>query len=139
MLQYRFIKKADKTMLAQLISLYREQGWWTRADKPAMLRRMLRGSHRFLVALEDGKVAGMGRAINAHSKEAYIHDVAVLKAFRGREIGTALVARLVKRLKADGMRWIGLIASSNSAPFYRRLGFRSPAGTKAMMLGGHNV
>ena len=41
---------------------------------------------------------------------------------------------LTSRLQADGMIWIGLIASSNSAPFYRRLGFRSPAGTKAMML-----
>jgi hypothetical protein len=31
MIRYRFIKKADKAELAQLIAIYRQQGWWTRS------------------------------------------------------------------------------------------------------------
>ena len=139
MTRYLFIKDADDKTLDQLISLYREQGWWDGSDSKRMLRRMIKDSHCFMIALEDGRVAAMGRAINAYSREAYLHDVAVFREFRGRDIGSALVSRLARRLKADGIRWIGLIASSNSAPFYRRLGFRSPAGAKAMMLGNTNV
>ncbi|MFA6435235.1 MAG: GNAT family N-acetyltransferase [Elusimicrobiales bacterium] len=134
MTRYRFIKKADDKILEQLIALYREQGWWDGSDTRGMLRRIIKNSHCFLIALENGKVAGMGRAINAYSKEAYLHDVAVLREFRGRDIGSAIVSRLTRRLKSDGILWIGLIASSNSSPFYRRLGFHSPADAKAMML-----
>lgn len=136
---YRYLRRADGKTLEQIISLYREQGWWTRADRPAMVRRILRESHCFLAAFDGGRLVGMARAVNAYSKEAYIHDVAVLKACRGRDIGSQLVSRLVRRLRRDGILWIGLIASSNSAPFYRRLGFRSYPSATAMMLGSPNV
>jgi ribosomal protein S18 acetylase RimI-like enzyme len=139
MLRYRFIKDPDEKTLARVAALYAEQGWWTRKDRLVMLRRMVRQSHCFLIAEEGGQVAGMGRALNAWSGEAYIHDVAVLKAFRGRKVGSQLMKRLVSRLKKDGVRWIGLIASGNSAPFYEGLGFSSPAGSKAMTLGDPNV
>lgn len=139
MIRYRFIKKADKKTLEGLTALYREQGWWLRGDSPALLRKMIRGSFCFIVALENGRVVGMGRALDAHSREVYIHDVAVLRAFRGRDIGSGLMTRLVARLKARGIVWIGLISSSNSSPFYRKLGFVSPSGAKAMMLGHTNV
>jgi len=139
MMHYRFIKKADNKTLEQIISLYREQGWWNRSDTKRMLRRIIKESHCFMVAIENGRVAGMARAINAYSKEAYIHDVAVFREFRGRDIGSVLVSRLARRLKADGIGWIGLIATSNSAPFYRRLGFRPPADAQAMILGKNNV
>jgi spermidine synthase len=139
MIRYRFIKKADKAELAQLIAIYRQQGWWTRSDTEAMLRRIIKGSYCFLVAEEGGTIVGMGRGIDALSKEAYIHDVAVLRSSQGRDIGAGLVRRLVRRLRAGGARWVGLIASSNSAPFYRKLGFVSPASASAMMLGNTNV
>jgi spermidine synthase len=139
MIRYRFIKKADKRTLGQLMELYREQGWWTDGDKPALLGRMLRGSFCFIVAVEEGRVVGAGRAIDAYSNEVYIHDVAVLRARRGRDIGSELMRRLVARLKARGIVWIGLISSSYSSPFYRKLGFVSPPGATAMMLGHTNV
>ncbi|OGR50848.1 MAG: hypothetical protein A2049_02205 [Elusimicrobia bacterium GWA2_62_23] len=139
MLRYRFIKIPDEKTLARLAALYAEQGWWTGKDTLAMLRRMVRGSHCFLIAEENGRLAGMGRALNAWSGEAYIHDVAVQKEFRGRKVGSQLMKRLVARLKKDGVRWIGLIASGNSAPFYESLGFRSPPGSRAMTLGDPNV
>jgi len=136
MITYRFLRRPDAKTRAQLIELYREQGWWGRGDRPALLGSILRGSRLFLAAFEDGRAVGMARAIDAHSREAYIHDVAVLKAARGRDIGSQLVRRLVKRLRSGGIKWVGLIASSGSAPFYRSLGFTSPPDSEAMMLGG---
>lgn len=136
MITYRFLRRPDAKTRAQLLEIYREQGWWSGGDKPALLGNILRGSHCFLAAFDGGRAVGMARAIDAHSHEAYIHDVAVLKAARGRDIGSQLVRRLVKRLRADGIRWVGLIASSGSAPFYRSLGFSAPPDSEAMMLGG---
>lgn len=136
MITYRFLKRPDAKTRAQLIEIYREQGWWGKSDKPALLGNILRGSHSFLAAFDGGRAVGMARAVDAHSREAYIHDVAVLKTARGRDIGSQLVRRLVRRLRADKIKWVGLIASSGSAPFYRSLGFTAPPDSEAMMLGG---
>ncbi|OGR75420.1 MAG: hypothetical protein A2X32_12940 [Elusimicrobia bacterium GWC2_64_44] len=132
MIRYRFLKNPDDKTLDQLTALYAEQGWWDKSDSRAMLRRIVRDSHCFLAAFEGGRLAGMGRAVNALSKEAYIHDVAVFADFRGRDVGSGLVRRLTARLRDDGIRWIGLIASGGSAPFYRSLGFSTPARSAAM-------
>lgn len=132
MIRYRFLKNPDEKTLDQLTALYAEQGWWDKSDSRAMLRRIVRDSHCFLAAFEGKRLAGMGRAVNALSKEAYIHDVAVFRAFRGRDIGSQLLRRLTSRLEKDGIRWIGLIASGGSAPFYRSLGFSTPARSAVM-------
>lgn len=133
MITYRFLKNPGVKTVDQLIALYAAQGWWGKGDDRALLRRMVRGSRLFVAAFEGGRLAGMGRAIDARSREAYIHDVAVAREFRGRDIGTGLMRRLIGRLKRDGFRWIGLISADGSAPFYKALGFYVPRRAAAMM------
>jgi len=123
-LTLRFISTADAPLLKRIITLYRAQGWWDPADRPALLRRIIKGSHCFLTAEKDGVVVGMGRAISDGVSDAYIQDVAVLKSERGAGTGSAIIKALEKRLKADGIKWLGLIAQDGSSPFYARLGFK---------------
>ncbi|MDA8130952.1 MAG: GNAT family N-acetyltransferase [Elusimicrobia bacterium] len=139
MIKYRFIRQASPALLRQITDIYKEQGWWGRGDTPALLGRIISRSCRFIIAEEEGRAVGMARAIDAWSREAYIHDVAVLRSCRGRKIGSGLIRRLGARLRADGMRWVGLIASNGAAPFYRSLGFSSPPKATAMMRGTRNV
>jgi ribosomal protein S18 acetylase RimI-like enzyme len=139
MLRYRFIKKPSSSDLRGIADLYRGQGWWKRGDTPAGLRRLVERSLCFVVAEENGRIAGMGRAIDAHSDEAYLHDIVVSPEFRGRDIGSGLVRRMLRRLRERGVTWVGLISSNNSWRFYRKLGFVTPRGARAMMKGGTNV
>lgn len=103
--------------------MYRAAGWWGRRDTPALLRRLVLGSQRFLVARDRGRVVGMGRAIGDRAGDAYIQDVFVDEDFRGRGIGAQIVRRLARRLRADGFRWIALIAAPGTRRFYESLGF----------------
>ena len=135
----RFIKTADAPVLKRIITIYRAQGWWDPADKPALLRRLIEGSHCFVLAEKDGLAVGMGRAISDGVSDAYIQDVAVLKELRGTGAGSAIVKALVKRLKADGIGWIGLIAQDNSSPFYFKLGFSELKNAKPMLSKGTHV
>ncbi|HAH32257.1 MAG TPA: N-acetyltransferase [Elusimicrobia bacterium] len=123
-LTLRFISKADPSTLNCIITLYRAQGWWGRYDKPALLSRIISGSHCFLTAEHEGRIIGIGRAISDGVSDAYIQDVTVLKSERGTGAGSAIVKAIYKRLKTDGIKWIGLIAQDNSAAFYSRLGFK---------------
>ena len=109
----------------QIITLYRQAGWWEnpQADRDHV-RRIVSGSHRFLVALENDELVGMGRVISDGESDAYIQDVTVKATCRKKGIGTQIVNRLVRNIEADGLKWIGLIAERNTHAFYERIGFK---------------
>jgi len=139
MIVFRFLKRTDAATLKGIISLYSRQGWWGKDDKPALAVKIMANSHCFLVALDNGRPVGMGRAISDSANDAYIQDVMVLPEYRRLGLGGKIVLRLKKRLKADGIRWVGLIAQDNSSPFYAKLGFKPIARALPMMLKGNHV
>ena len=120
----RFVIDPDPATLKSIITLYRSHGWWKPSDKPALLRRTIQGSHCFAVAEAGGRIIGIGRAISDGASDAYIQDMAVLATERGSGAGGALLKAILKRLKKDGVKWVGLIAQDNSEYFYRKSGFR---------------
>ena len=135
----RFIGKADAGTLNGIITIYRAQGWWKPADRPALLKKIIRGSHCFAVAELDGRLIGIGRAISDGVSDAYIQDVAVLKSERHWGAGSAIMKTLQARLKRDGIGWLGLIAQDKSEPFYLKLGFKTLKNAAPMLAKGSNV
>lgn len=135
----RFIKKADPACLKRIITLYKNEGWWSPGDNPRGLRRLIAGSHCFLLAERDGELAGMGRAVSDGVSDAYLQDIVVAAGQRGRGLGSALVKALVRRLKADGINWIGLIAQGGSAPLYSKHGFSEFKSAVPMLYKGSRV
>lgn len=121
----RFLTEADPATLKAIITIYRAHGWWKPADKPALLKKIIKGSHCFAVAETGNRVIGIGRAISDGVSDAYIQDMAVLETERGSGAGSALLEAIMKRLKKDGVKWIGLIAQDNSEYFYRKSGFKT--------------
>lgn len=136
MVRLKFLKKPGDDTLNQIISIYKEQGWWTASDSRKRLRRFMAGSAFFLAAFDGGKVVGMARVISDSANDAYIQDLAVLKAFRGRDIGLKMVSFLVKTLRKKDFKWIGLIAQDGTWPFYGKAGFKRMKGAHPMVYGG---
>jgi len=135
-LHYKFIADPSPVEIEQIISLYQAAEWWAAEDtkRQDLIQRLIIGSHCFLVAIEEGQIGGMGRAISDGVNDAYIQDVTVLPHLRHRGIGSRMVEMLVQRLHRDGMRWIGLIAADQSHEFYARLGFRPMPLSTPMLL-----
>lgn len=119
-----FLRRPSPAVLGKIEGLYRAAGWWLRGDTRKALARMVAGSHCFLVVEEDGRLVAMGRAISDRANDAYIQDLFVVPSHRGRGLASAVVRRLVRRLRADGLRWIGLVAADGTRPLYEKLGFR---------------
>ena len=118
------VSEPTPELLSAITELYRAAGWWGEdPDDPEGLARMITGSHVFVVAREDDRVVGMGRALSDRVSDAYIQDLTVLEDCRGRGIATAMIEQLIARLHADGLRWIGVIAEAGSRPLYEPLGF----------------
>lgn len=124
MIRFDFLATPDEDDLRQMIRLYRAAGWWGEGpDDPALVRRLVAGSHCVAVVRWEGRVVGMGRAISDGASDAWIQDVTVDGALRHRGIGSGIVRRIVARLEADGIGWIGLVAEDGSHPLYQPLGF----------------
>jgi len=121
---YQFLQTPAYDQIDQLITLYQEAGWWSaELDSSDLLKGIISGSHCFCVAVIEDRIVGMGRSISDGVSDAYIQDVTVAKPFRRKGIAGRIVTELIKKLEADGIGWIGLIAERGSAEYYRPLGF----------------
>lgn len=135
----KLIKNPGAETLKGIITIYRAHGWWKPSDRPALLGRLIRGSHCFAVAESGGRVIGMGRAISDGVSDAYIQDMAVLEGERQAGVGGAILKALLRRLRRDGVRWVGLIAQDNSEYFYRQAGFKTLKKAHPMLSAGSYV
>lgn len=132
-----FLADPDDGTLASVVALYRAAGWWGDGpDDPDHAARIIAGSHCFVLAREGGAVAGMGRALSDRVSDAYVQDVFVLPAYRGRGVAFAIVAALLGRLERDGLRWVGLVAEPGSLGLYERLGFTPMPGATPLLRRG---
>ncbi len=122
----KFIIKTIKSASKEdLIRLYKEAGWWDTSDDkhPEFLNRIVEDSALFVGAFLGKNLIGTGRALSDLASDAYIQDVVVLKEFRGRGIGRKIIQTLIKKLKENGVDWIGLVAQPGTSSFYKELGF----------------
>ena len=121
-----------------IVRLYEAGGWWREQYDPSHISPMIAGSHAVAVAVDSatGATVGMGRLISDGASDAYVQDVIVDPAYRGRGIGRRIVAALLERCRADGILWVGVVAEPGSVAFWEQAGFGVLGGHVAMRLGG---
>ncbi len=119
----RLADAGDRNMIADL---YMAGGWWDGALDPVGLSALIDGSFAFAVAVErdTGRAVGMGRALSDGVSDAYIQDLVVLPAYRGRGIGTRILSTLLDHCRSAGVTWVALVAEPGTEAFYTPLGFR---------------
>lgn len=76
-------------------------------------------SHHALGCAEDGTAIGTGRLL----PDGHIGRLAVLPAWRGQGVGTALMRWLIALGRAHGHTRLELSAQTHALAFYERLGF----------------
>ena len=80
--------------------------------------------HHVLAFAADGRVVGTGRLL----PDGHIGRMAVLKQWRGKGIGSAILALLLDMARKDGFSEVRLHAQIRAIPFYRRHGFEARGG-----------
>ncbi|MGB5440274.1 MAG: GNAT family N-acetyltransferase [Gammaproteobacteria bacterium] len=76
-------------------------------------------SHHVLVSAKDGQPIATGRI----GPDGRIGRMAVLKAYRRRGIGSALLAALLDHARQNGLAGVYLHAQLSAIPFYEKHGF----------------
>ena len=119
------IKTIQSAPMDDLIKLYKDAGWWEPSydEHPEFLNYIVKDSAVFVGVFLENNLIGMGRALSDLASDAYIQDITVLKAFRGRGIGRRIIQMLIEKLMENNVDWIGLIAEPGTSSFYAELGF----------------
>lgn len=118
--EYR-IMEGDWSSLAAAAMLVRERVFIAEQGVPAELERDENdATSRHVVAFgPNGEPIGTGRLL----PDGHIGRLAVLKRWRGRGVGAALLERLLDIAAAAGMQQLELNAQTHAAGFYARYGF----------------
>ena len=117
--EYRTLRPEDYETVRQFLS---DLGWQSRVQDPVRFKKMMERADRTVVAFEDSRVIGFGRAICDGASNGYISMVAVAEDKRGQGIGRELVRRLMAEEEGEDVTWV-LRAGRNSSGFWKKLGF----------------
>ena len=101
-----------------------DESYWAKGRPRAVVERLVREAQR-VVGLYDGdRQVGFARGVTDGAAIAYLADVYVLPAYRGRGLGVELVRELVDNGPYAHVRWI--LHTRDAHGLYRRLGFGEP-------------
>jgi RimJ/RimL family protein N-acetyltransferase/GNAT superfamily N-acetyltransferase len=100
------------------------EAYWGRWRTEQDIRRQIATAWRVIGAYDAaGAMVGLARAIS-DGGSAYLADVYVLPADRGRGLGKAVVAMMVEEGAGAGFRW--MLHTSDAYGLYRQFGFGPP-------------
>lgn len=95
--------------------------YWCEGIPRATVERAMRGSLNFLLR-EDGALVGYARVISDRATFAYLCDVFVQEACRGRGLGDWLISQVLAHPELQGLRRFSLFTRDAHA-LYARHGF----------------
>lgn len=104
-----------------------DEAYWSKGISRRLVEASVEHSLCF-GAFAGGAQVGFARVVTDSSTFAYVADVFVVPAFRGRGVATKLMRAVLEHPAVAGVRRV-MLATSDAHELYRRLGFgavRSP-------------
>ncbi|QPF76231.1 GNAT family N-acetyltransferase [Roseateles sp. DAIF2] len=98
-------------------------GWTRKVEDPAIFGQAIRNSQIALVAEIEGRIVGFLRAITDGTFNGYLSMLAVDEEYRGRGIGSALVAAATGT--NPDVTWVLRADRPGVSRFYQALGFKA--------------
>ena len=117
--------------LFKLQRLFNQHAFWAENRSIEELRRMIKGSTAVASLWRGKRLVGFGRATSDGIYRAVLWDVVIPEDLQGKGLGRQLVEALANSPQLKGVVRVYLM-TTNSAGFYRQLGFEEVAGQRLM-------
>lgn len=108
--------------IEEVLSLYREAGWFAPDDPAHELNTMLKNSFAVAAAFDGPHIIGFARALSDGVSDAYILDVVVSGKYRKQGIAKKIVTALTAYLSTFGIDWIVCIGVQGTEKLYTGAG-----------------
>jgi GNAT superfamily N-acetyltransferase len=103
------------------------RSYWARGIPADVVKRSIDGS-LCLGVYHQGRQVGFGRAVTDFATVAYLADIFITEAHRGKGLGTWLVWTLLGRPELAGLR-MQILGTKDAHGLYERYGFKRVIGT----------
>ena len=100
------------------------EAYWAIGRPREVQERLVAGASRVVGLYDGGRQIGFCRAVTDGVSFAYLADVYVLPAFRGRGLGVELVREMVEHGPLAGQRWI--LHTADAHGLYEKFRFGPP-------------
>jgi GNAT superfamily N-acetyltransferase len=119
-------QRVDRDIVTEFLTTEAYWGRWRRREE---IERQLDTAWRVLGAYQrsTGEMVGFARAFSDGVGAAYLADLFVLRAHRGRGLGARLVQTMIDDGPGATMRW--MLHTADAHDLYSRFGFRPPDST----------
>ena len=125
-MHYKILEGAENMRLDDVVRLLRTT-YWAGQRPVEKIASSMRHSACYGVWLEDEqKLAGFARVMSDYATTYYLCDVIIDEAYRGRGLGTALIAHIESRPEYAGLR--GLLLTRDAHGLYAKFGFETVSG-----------
>lgn len=126
-----FLISTDKTLLdVDAIASFLAGAYWAQGRPRVVIERSLENSIVFGL-YHAGRQIGLARVITDKATFAYLADVYIAEAYRGRGLGKWLIETVLNHPDLQGrMRW--LLATRDAHDFYRPFGWQPIAAERWM-------
>jgi GNAT superfamily N-acetyltransferase len=123
--------KMDRALIAEFLAF----SYWAKGIPPATVEKSL--AHSLCFALLDGdRQVGFARVISDYATIAFLNDVFVLPAYRGRGLSKWLMECVTSHSELQGLRrWI--LATRDAHSLYEKFGF-TPLKKPEVFMERHN-
>ncbi|TDQ48438.1 acetyltransferase (GNAT) family protein [Permianibacter aggregans] len=118
---FRISSKLEEMDMA-VIHGYLSQSYWAKDIPLATLQRALQNSLCFGVFTDSGEQVGFARMITDRATFAYLADVFILDAYRGKGLSKWLMQTLTEHPDLQGLRR-SVLATRDAHGLYRQFGY----------------
>ena len=106
------------------VHTYLTASYWAEGRSRETVERLVRTAQRVVGLYAGAEQVGFCRAVSDDASLAYLADVYVLPAHRGRGLGVELVREMIDNGPYAARRW--LLHTRDAHQLYRRFGFGPP-------------
>ena len=114
--------RVDRAEVHRFLS---EEAYWSTGRPRATQDRLIDEASRVVGVYDAGRQIGFCRAFTDGLAAAYLADVYVLPAYRGRGLGEELVREMIDNGPFADVKW--LLHTTDAHGLYRKLGFDEPS------------
>lgn len=105
------------------VVLWLAESYWARSQPEPVIRRSWQAAGITLGLYHGDALIGCARAVTDFARFAYLSDVYVDPAYRGRGLGRWLVETMLAHPAAPGVRWV--LHTNDAHGLYAQLGFEA--------------
>jgi GNAT superfamily N-acetyltransferase len=122
---YEIDDDRDRIDVDAVFGFLADEAYWARGRSRETIERLVRESTRVIgVYASDGSLAGFARVMSDASNMAWLGDVFVLPAHRGRGLGVELVREAIEHPEHRECGWF--LNTRDAHELYRKFGFEAP-------------